>query len=77
MSYRRRIVRSAPAKKDWRKGEPPIIVQPCRHALMLAVRAEHFSTADKISQKAMRKVYSRLPKPQLIGLLSRMIGGPL
>lgn len=77
MSHRRRIVRSAPAKKDWRKGEPPIIVQPCRHALILALQDKDFSTADKISQKAMRKVYSSLPKPQLVGLLSRMIGRPL
>ena len=77
MSHRRRIVRSAPAKKDWRKGAPPIIVQPCRHALMLAFQDKDFSMADKISQKAMRKVYSSLPKPQLVGLLSRMIGRPL
>lgn len=77
MSHRRRIVRSAPAKKDWRKGEPPIIVHPCRHVLMLALQDKDFSTADKISQKAMRKVYSSLPKPQLVGLLSRMIGRPL
>lgn len=79
MSHRRRIVRSVPAKKDWRKGESPIVMHPCQHALMLAIQDKDFSTADKISRRAMRKVYGSLPKPQpqLVGLLSRMVGRPL
>lgn len=76
MSHRRRILRSKPAK-DWRTGEPPIIIQPCRVALMRAIREQHYSTADAISRKSMRKTYSRLSKPALVNLLSRMVGASL
>lgn len=76
MSHRRRILRSKPAK-EWRADEPSIIVQPCRHALTLAIHARNFAAANRISEKRMRKTYGRLPKPSLVALLSHMIGGPL
>jgi len=76
MSHRRRILRSKPAK-EWRVDEPPIVVQPCRHALTLAIRTKSFAAANRISEKRMQKTYERLPKPSLVALLSRMIEGPL
>lgn len=58
-----------PKSRAWRKGEAPIVVQPCRTALNEAVSDQNFGKADRICQKKRRKVYSKLSKPALLHYL--------
>lgn len=58
-----------PKDRGWRKGEPPIVVQPCRVALNAAVADRNFGKANRIAEKKRLRVYSRLSKPQLLDYL--------
>ena len=58
--------------RNWRAGEPPIIVQPCRVALNAAVAERNYGKADRICQKKRRWIYSSLSKPDLLRYLRRV-----
>ena len=60
---------AGPKNRDWRKGEPPIVVQPCRVALNAAVADRNFGKANRIAEKKRLRVYSRLSKPQSLDYL--------
>lgn len=63
---------TGPKNRNWRKGEPLIVVQPCRAALNEAIRNGDFGLADRIVQKKRLRVYSRLSKPALLDYLCRV-----
>ena len=58
-----------PKYRGWRKGEPPIVVQPCRVALNAAVADKDFGKANRIAEKKRLRTYSRLSKPALLDYL--------